>query len=362
MKRTIVSVLCLSLAVFILASCSSSLGTPPASTADVSGIQTKAAQDVLASLTANAPTITSTPSDILYFEDFSNPNDDWPISDDPGSARRYLRGQYLITAKENEYIHWGLAGEDISNGVLNVDVRMVSGDKEDAYAAVIWRDITKNSDDSYYMLGFNDDGCFQVDKSLQGTWVSLIQFSCSPAFNAPGNSNKVTIAYNNDVSEIFINEEYVGSITDTSLRSGDIGLGVALTNGSITPSEFSFDNLVVYKYDLTNGSIPKKSTVSPTKISTNGSSIPVPTIRPIINPTSTPKLPLEITLKVTNLCPEQHTVIFDGPTHLKYVVGSGDTKEWQGAKGTYRWTVDGITSEHSPQDLHVAVWTLTLCE
>lgn len=362
MKKIIVTVFNLILAAFLLASCSSSLGTPPASTTDVSSIQTKAAQDVLASLTANAPTITSTPTDILYFEDFSNPNDDWPISDDPGSARRYLRGQYLITAKENEYIHWGLAGEDISNGVLTVDVRMVSGDKEDAYAAVIWRDITKNNDDSYYMLGFNDNGCFQVDKSLQGTWVSLIQFTCSPAFNAPGNSNKITIAYNNDVSEIFINGEYVGSITDTSLRSGDFGLGVALTNGSITPSEFSFDNLVVYKYDFTNGSIPKKLSASPTKISVNGSNNPVPTTRPATNPTSTPKLPLEITIKVTNLCPEQHTVIMDGPTHLKFVVEPGTTKEWQGAKGIYTWTEDGITSPYSPQELYISVWTLTLCE
>ncbi len=351
MKKTFGSFVTLILASFMLVSCSDSLGTPVPSPNDVSGIQTKAAQDVYATLTAKAPTSTSTPTDILYFEEFSNPSDTWPISDDPGSARRYLRGQYLISAKENEYIHWGLAGEDFNNGVLTVDVRLLSGDKEDSYASVIWRDNSINNEESYYILGFNDNGYFQVDKSLNDTYISLIKYTYSPAFNAAGDTNKITIAFNNDVSEIFINEEYVGSITDKSIQSGDIGLGVSLADGATTPAEFSFDNLVVYRYDPSNGSIPKKTSASPTKIPTNGSDNPVPTIRPVINPTSTPKLPLEITLKVTNLCPEQHTVIFDGPTHLKYVVDPGETQEWQGAKGTYTWTEDGITSPYSPQEL-----------
>ena len=84
--------------------------------------------------------------------------------------------------------------------------------------------------------------------------------------------------------------------------------------------------------------------------------IRLPTLAPTVsNPV------LDITIKVTNQCREQHTVLFDGPVHLKYVVDPGKTVEWQAARGTYSWTVDGVPGQQSPMELHVAVWTLTLC-
>jgi len=82
-----------------------------------------------------------------------------------------------------------------------------------------------------------------------------------------------------------------------------------------------------------------------------------PTAFPIPPTVSHPVL--DITIKVVNQCAEQHTVIFNGPVRLKYIVAPGETKEWQGAKGTYTWTVDGIVD--GTQELFVSVWTLTLC-
>ena len=92
---------------------------------------------------------------------------------------------------------------------------------------------------------------------------------------------------------------------------------------------------------------------------------PTPTAKP--QPTRAPVQPtqsdlvLDITIKVTNQCGEQSTVIFNGPMRLKYVVAPGETKELQAAKGTYSYTIDGVEGSQSPIDLFVAVWTLTLC-
>ncbi len=110
--------------------------------------------------------------------------------------------------------------------------------------------------------------------------------------------------------------------------------------------------------------IPSKT---PTKILTMPPTSPVvvqPTQQPQVMPTSQPtaaNLVLDITIKVTNLCSDRHVVIFEGPLHLKYDVGPGETKEWQGAKGTYSWTIDGVPGQQSPMDLWESVWTLTLC-
>lgn len=99
---------------------------------------------------------------------------------------------------------------------------------------------------------------------------------------------------------------------------------------------------------------------SPTKSPTPMSYRPTNAIKPTIIPTISNPV-LDITIKVKNNCSEQHTVIMNGPVRLKYIVDPGKTIEWQGARGTYSWTVDGITSNSSPQYLSVAVWTLTLC-
>ncbi len=103
----------------------------------------------------------------------------------------------------------------------------------------------------------------------------------------------------------------------------------------------------------------------PTATSTRTALPPTPTSKPL--PTRAPAQPtqsnlkLELTIKVTNQCSVQATVLFDGPMHLKYVVAAGETKELQAARGTYTYTINGIEGSQSPADLDVAVWTLTLC-
>lgn len=98
----------------------------------------------------------------------------------------------------------------------------------------------------------------------------------------------------------------------------------------------------------------------PTQRTPYSTATPVYVSQPTVSPTVSNPV-LDITIKVTNHCSERHVVIFEGPVHLKYDVGPGETKEWQGAKGVYSWTVDGIPGQQSPMELWVSVWTLTLC-
>ncbi|MBA4376901.1 MAG: hypothetical protein C0401_12125 [Anaerolinea sp.] len=87
---------------------------------------------------------------------------------------------------------------------------------------------------------------------------------------------------------------------------------------------------------------------------------PVATRAPAVLPTTATNLVYDITIKVQNNCSYQRTVIMDGPTHLKYVVDPGQTKEYQAPQGTYTWIIDNSTNS-GPQDLTSAVWTLPLC-
>jgi hypothetical protein len=103
------------------------------------------------------------------------------------------------------------------------------------------------------------------------------------------------------------------------------------------------------------------ATLKPTTAPTRAPAQPTAT-KSAAQPTATKNIDLvyDMTLKVFNNCGEQHQVIFNGPTRLKYTVGAGQTVEYQAPQGTYTYTIDGYAGG-GPQELNTSVWTLTLC-
>lgn len=167
------------------------------------------------------------------------------------------------------------------------------------------------------------------------TFVSLILVSCSPS----DASIQAAIAKTQTAETAF----------DNAVQTAISQTQAALP--SFTPSPVNTKVPTPAKPQVTATSKPTAIYYPPTATARRQ-----PTLEPTVS-----RPVLDITIKVINQCPEQHTVIFTGPVRLKYVVDPGKTVEWQAAKGTYSWTVDGVVSEHSPQDLYVAVWNLTLC-
>ena len=100
--------------------------------------------------------------------------------------------------------------------------------------------------------------------------------------------------------------------------------------------------------------ITPEASITPTKKPVSTSAPAKPTA------TQAQNLVYDMTLKVENKCPEQHIVIFSGPTRLKYTVGPGQTVEYQAPQGSYTWIIDNIYTG-GPQELNMNVWTLTLC-
>ena len=159
-----------------------------------------------------------------------------------------------------------------------------------------------------------------------------------------------------------------------SCTPSDSAIQAAISRTQSAQTEMAFSIQTAISQTMT--AAPTKTQVTAKQIIStptraNVATLPKPTVKyypptatAIKKPTLQPTLShpvLDITIKVINQCAEQHTVIFDGPVHLKYVVDAGRTVEWQAARGTYSWTVDGFPGQQSPMDLNVAVWELTLC-
>ena len=81
---------------------------------------------------------------------------------------------------------------------------------EKSFVNIIWQVNNIDNESSFYDLEFNDKGFLDVNKIKDNQWVTLIGRTYSSTFNDSGESNRVTIAFNDNTSEIYVNDKYVG--------------------------------------------------------------------------------------------------------------------------------------------------------
>lgn len=207
-------------------------------------------------------TVTATPttgnSDILLFEDFSDTKHGWWIGKDEDSEAYYLNGKYHVIVYRSDYGSCTYAGNNYTNAIINVDVLPISGGS-DAVAGIIFR---YDSEDNGYIMFITNNGSFSVGKYVDNHINLILSPLVSEHIKTSNNKNKITISMNKSSLDFFINDNFVGSVQDSSYTSGDIGLCVFPSNTS--DAEFAFDNLTVYKYDPLSIHIPNIPDSTPT--------------------------------------------------------------------------------------------------
>lgn len=358
MKKNITTIVAFCFLFTLIASCSMiSTPTPaptstPTATENLSGTQTAQIADKRATQTASVPTLTPTPQGVLYSELFSKITDEWPVYTEPDNSRYIKDGAYVIQASDDNKIFWTIGSKSFSNNIISVDIKSLAGTLQGTSANIIWRYSELAGNTFFYLFGIYNDGSYFVQKYSKGNWTLLIPTTYSKAFKPQGETNNVKIAAYGENAKFYINDVYVNSISDSSFKIGKLGLAISMDSGITTLSKFAFDNLSVYEYADDNPYLPQTPDATATLPASQSAATDVPT--------TTSNAKLDITIKVFNNCDTPQTVIFQGPTYLKYKnVQPGETREMQAAQGTYTYTSDccGVESK----ELTVSVWTLTLC-
>lgn len=190
---------------------------------------------------------------LLYSENFSDEDNSWYKGEDDQGKFFYSDGLYYIQETASDNIQWSDYAKTFTDGVYNVEVRQVTGDDSETGEVIFWRIVDQNN---HYSLLITDNGEFLIQKFFQGKPSTIIDWTSSQFLNTDGKTNKVTIAFAGDESEIYFNGNYVTSFSDSSFLSGEIGLGVFADKTSRVEGEF--DNITVYKYDPKNGYTPIK--------------------------------------------------------------------------------------------------------
>mgnify|MGYP005815506891 CR=1 FL=1 len=207
-------------------------------------------------------TKTPTATDTLYFDDFSDPQSGWKIDDNESFLLSYTSGSYYIYGYKSDYLSMSInKSEKFNDGVINVKYQHLFGERDDTGAVIFWRFIDI---DNFYFMQIYGNGFFTISKYYQGNLIDLCDLTDSHLINSGTDPNRITIALRGNNADFYVNGNYVTSILDNSFDEGYIGLGGFQSLSSDV--QIAYNEIAIYRYDLTNSHIPKKPNATSTPI------------------------------------------------------------------------------------------------
>ena len=188
------------------------------------------------------PTSAST-NDVLFQDDFSNSDSGWETGDYSGDTLSYLNGTYDIYSQSEGSVLWGVAGQNFTDLVLDVDATQVSGPEDNNNAYGVYCRRTGEDYSDAYAFFISGDGYYSIIKITGGEFTPLVDWDTSDAINLGDASNHLKASCVGDELTFWVNGTQVADTHDSTYTSGDI----ALAAGSMetTGTEVQFDNIVV---------------------------------------------------------------------------------------------------------------------
>lgn len=247
--------LILFLGLLLLAGCSSTPGTT--STPEITGtpegptvgdLMTQIALTPLATPTITpTPRFTPTSSEIVLFEDdFEDENSGWEIGDYQGGTVGYQEGLYRVTSVGNGTLMWGVASQNLTDTVVEVDTTQVTGPASDYNGyGVYCRFSGETGSYNAYMLLISGDGFFTIQKMVGNSITALINWTSSDAINLGNASNHLTAICDGNYLALYANGIFLGETTDDTLTEGDVALA-AVSLVADDPTEVVFDNITIF--------------------------------------------------------------------------------------------------------------------
>src|SRR5579863_2534164 len=220
-------------------------------TSGVSVTQTAIANNVGATVTAYTNTFTldtsgsATLTDPL--SDNSN-NNNWDTSNGTiTSGCAFNNGTYHVIERQQGSFQPCLAtATNFSDFLYEVQMTVDTGTQ----GGIVFR--ADGSHSSFYFFRIGIDGSYFLDLYKNGTTASTLTNGYSAAITPGlGQQNTVAVIAMQHTLDLYVNQQYVASVSDSSLSAGEIGVAAYDTT---EPTEIEFSNAQVW--DLTSSTTP----------------------------------------------------------------------------------------------------------
>jgi hypothetical protein len=179
---------------------------------------------------------------ILYEDDFSNPNSGWDQYSDGEGYTDYENGTYKIGVYSDTLFYWANPYENFKDVVIEVQAQKISGADDMQYGI-----ICRHEDvDNWYALIISGDGFAAIRKRYNGSELEFItDWAEVSAINTGNTGNNLRAECIGNQLSLYVNGTLAISATDGDITSGDAGLMAGTFDQPST--EVLFDNFVVKK-------------------------------------------------------------------------------------------------------------------
>lgn len=164
------------------------------------------------------------PSGVLFYDRFGTPNRGWGSESRESYDRGYHEGEYFIEVYDPEWFVWAGPGERFGDVVVTVDARRVSGAPGGHFGLLCRYRAPAN----FYYFAVTDDGYYAILRVRDGhpNVLSGAGFLPSPDIPTGAAVYRLRAVCQGERLQLFVNDRPIASVTDTTFRQGDVGLGV----------------------------------------------------------------------------------------------------------------------------------------
>lgn len=186
---------------------------------------------------------TQQPADnnILFQDDFSDPNSGWDRVNEQQGITDYADGAYRILVNVADTDVWanpGLSFDDVS---ISVEATKVGGVDDNDFGVVCRYQDNQN----FYFFLISSDGYYGTGKMINGeqSWIGVDAMPPSDVIKTGNTTNLIRADCVGSKLTLYVNDQLIDEQEDSTLTSGDVGLmaGTFSTPGT----EILFDNFVV---------------------------------------------------------------------------------------------------------------------
>ncbi len=178
----------------------------------------------------------------IFADDFSDASSGWEVFDNSLTSANYVEGSYRISLLQKNKEKWALANQDFGNVAIEVDATYMGGTADNSFGVVCkFQDIKQ-----YYAVVISSDGAYMIQKRVGGSYQRLTgeYFQLSDQIKPGTRVNRLRVECGQDYLALYVNQELVNRVEDSTYNQGDVGL-IVTTYGE-PGLTVSFDNFEVY--------------------------------------------------------------------------------------------------------------------
>jgi hypothetical protein len=160
--------------------------------------------------------------EILFADDFSEPNRHWKTGDFDGALVEYRAGGLRILVNESYRDAWSVAGKRFRDVELGVESILLNGPLDNHFGLIC----RYQNDRNYYVFLISSDGYTAIGKMRDGAYQVLgsgnMQYS--EAVQQGNAVNQIWAECNGDQLTLAVNRQTVIETHDGDFVEGDVGL------------------------------------------------------------------------------------------------------------------------------------------